>query len=181
MSEFSDQEIEDHVMQEVKVVKQKKAISDKQREARIENLRKGRITRMKNIELKKEASSQKHNPKMQYKVEHENDSESSNDSSTDEELVLTKRRPTRPTSRSEVVKRPSKQHREHYREVDTSRAEIAELKALVMKLAKDKQKKKRHPQNTIINVTPAVTAPVAAKGSDNGDYSEFFKTRILKL
>ncbi len=145
----------------------KKQITDAQRKARLENLRKGRETRAANL-IKKKAKQETKTNGHTYEIL-ESDSDSDNSSSSDEEELILSRKSKKithnPYSEQIVGKGQPK---------DKSN-EIDELKAMVKQLTKDRLKKKSGNKKTIINVqTPSVTP---AK-SNNAD---FYKSKLLEL
>ena len=150
--------------------KSKKQITDAQRKARFENLRKGRETRAANLEKKKtkqETKSKKHTYEVQ---ESSSDSESDiySSSSDEEELVL---------SRKSKVKKPVQKPSKEDRSSKYASDEIAELKATVQKLVKDRLKKKKSvSKKTIINIEGPSSTP--AKSNNAAD---FYKSKLLDL
>jgi hypothetical protein len=182
MSDFSEEEINETINKETKIVKNKKAITDKQRLARLENLRKGRLTRLAKIEENKKLKIdnedvQKQISKVSQKVsiDYESNSSSSESSeSEEEELVLTTRK------KKQVEQHSNKSHRAES-SISNSKNEIQELKNMIMKMSRDKKKPRK--QNTYINIPPStpIVAPTPVNGGSNGSYSDFYKTRILNL
>ena len=148
---------------ETEVVPTKKQISEAQRKARIENLKKGRITRQKNLDAKKSAQAKKESTKS-YKVEQSSsdESDSSDSDSSEDELVIAHKR-----------KKPKK---DKASKPDNSVSnEIKELRELmVASLAK--QKKKKRSTKTIINV-PGYGQPPPKQTNQ----SDFYKTKLLQL
>ena len=147
----------------------KKQITEAQRKARLENLRKGRETRAANLlnkKTKQETKAQGHTYEI---LESDSDSDSDSSSSDEEELVLSRKSKTKkstknPYSEQNVIQTKQKSN------------EIEELKAMVKQLTKERLKKKKSGnKKTIINVqTPSVTP---AK-SNNAD---FYKNKLLEL
>ena len=174
MSNFTDDddEREQIINEEVKVMKENKVISEAQRTARIENLRRGRLTRMKNIELKKQNTQPPVPSKAvrtdRYEVKHETASEDEDESSDSEEYVLSKKRKETPAK-----KRKAKSYEKN---------EIAELKNMILSLANKKKKPRARSSSTIINLPaqPVASVPIPV-AKENGFYSDFYKSRILKL
>lgn len=168
---MSDFEYED----DMDVQPTKKQITDAQRKARIENLRKGRETRAKNVEIRK-AKQMKASQKQKYEVresESESESETESDSSdSEEELVLkrksNKRSRSTPYEAKHVKSIPEKPHKS---------SEIDELKAMVAALAKQQLKKKKlRTKKTIINVSTPTPAP-----APNNKAADFYKNKLLEL
>jgi hypothetical protein len=160
---MSDYEYED----EVDAKPTKKQITEAQRMARIENLRKGRETRAKNAEMRK-TKQMKANSKQKYEVresESETESESKSDSSDSEaELVLKHK------SKSSKLKGGKSAEPKRSNEID-------ELKAMVAALAKQQLKKKKsRTKKTIINVSTPSPAPV-----QNNKAADFYKSKLLQL
>ena len=148
----------------------KKQITDAQRKARLENLRKGRETRAANL-LKKKTKQETKSKEHTYEiVESDSDSDSDSSSSDEEELVLSRKPKTKKSTHNpyneQIVGKPNK---------DKSN-EIEELKAMVKQLTKERLKKKKSGnKKTIINVqTPFVTP---AKSNN----AEFYKSKLLEL
>ena len=167
MSDVEYSDVNDQVQDHIKGAEKKKMITDAQRSARVENLRKGRLTRMANLAKKKEGLALKKNTKS-YKVKQYSSSESSESESGDEELVITKKH-----KKGKIPE--AKPERVHKSGDNQTRQEIAELKELVLKLHK-KNKRKRETQSTVINLPQTAPAPVVDDG-----YSQIYKSRILKL
>jgi len=145
---------------EVDVKPTKKQMTEAQRKARLENLRKGRQARAENVN-KKKAKLDKQSKTQSYEVrESDSDSDSDSDSeSSEEELVL--------AHKSKVNKSKSK----------SKTSEIDELKAMVAQLAKDRlRKKKTRTKKTIINVQTPSAAPV-----QNNKAADFYKSKLLDL
>ena len=148
----------------------KKQITDAQRKARLENLRKGRETRAANL-MKKKAKQETKSKEHTYEIL-ESDSDSDISSSSDEEeLVLSRKSKTKKTIqnpyREKNVADMLSKHKSN---------EIEELKAMVKQLTKERLKKKKSGnKKTIINVqTPSVTP---AKSNN----AEFYKSKLLEL
>jgi len=166
MSEY-DSEIETQETQET-VPKTKKQISDAQRSARIENLKRGRETRLANVAKKKAKAART----QKYEVQESSESDDSDSSSDEEELVLKSRKKVRP-SVSAITTKASKSGRGR----DSSSSihdEVSQLKDMILALAKQKKKKKAH--KTVINI-PAQQAPQQPTNSA----SDYYKTKLLKL
>jgi hypothetical protein len=153
----------------------KKQITDAQRKARIENLRKGRETRAKNVEMKK-AKQMKASQKQQYEVrESDSDSESETESdSSDSEIELEiTRKPKAKPSKAIKSTRYEKPHRSS--EIDELKAEIkAEMAAL---LKQQRKKKNSRTKKTIINVA----APTPVQTQSNNPKADFYKSKLLEL
>ena len=154
--------------------KSKKQITDAQRKARLENLRKGRETRAANLEKKKtkqESRSKSHTYEiLQSSSDSESDINSS--SSDEEELVLSRKSKVKPSKREPVREERggsgSSKHKSN---------EIEELKAMVKQLTKERLKKKKSvSKKTIINVQGPSAAP--AKSNNAAD---FYKSKLLDL
>jgi hypothetical protein len=159
-----DSDTEGIVEEHMTAAKKTKQITDAQRKARLENLRKGRLTRKANMEKKKAEQEAKKNTKS-VKLKHYSSSDSDSDSSS-EELMLSQKKHRK--VREETPPRRSKPDRAD---------EIAELRKIVLKLKNDKKKhKQRH--DTVVNVQ---TVPTPAAKADNSSYSDYYKTRILKI
>lgn len=167
MSDIEYSDVQEEVQEHIAGAKKKRTITDAQRSARIENLKRGRLTRMANIAKKKEAQALKKKTKS-YEVKQYTSSESSDSDSSDEELVITKKH--KKVRQVAEVKQEKPRNADHQ-----TRQEIAELRQIVLKLAKTKKKKERSSTSTVINIPQSTAAPV------DDSYSNVYKSRILKL
>jgi len=155
--------------------KSKKQITDAQRKARLENLRKGRETRAANLEKKKTKQESRSKGHTYEILQSSSDSESdiNSSSSDEEELVLSRKSKVSKPSKREPVREErggsgSSKHKSN---------EIEELKAMVKQLTKDRLKKKKSvSKKTIINVQGPSAAP--AKSNNAAD---FYKSKLLEL
>ena len=147
----------------------KKQITDAQRKARLENLRKGRETRAANLIKKKTKQETKANGHTYEILESDTDTDNSS-SSDEEELVLSRKSKTKKS-----IKNPYIEQIVGKGQSNDKSNEIEELKIMVKQLTKERLKKKSGNKKTIINVqTPSVTP---AK-SNNAD---FYKSKLLEL
>ena len=101
-------------------------------------------------------------------MKHETASEDEDESSDSEEYVSSKKRKEIPAK---------KQKTKSY-----EKNEIAELKNMILSLANKKKKPRARSSSTIINLPaqPVASIPIPV-AKDNGFYSDFYKSRILKL
>lgn len=155
-SSQSEQEIE------VEAKPTKKQITEAQRRARLENLRKGRETRLNNLQNKKTKAKEK-KVEIYESSSSESETDTNSDSSEEEIHFVTK------------PKRKNKPDRLDFPKKDTRNDEIAELKAIVAKLAKDKKKKQKS-KKTIINVQAQPQMQTTSNSK-----ADFYKHQILKL
>ncbi len=152
--------------------KSKKQITDAQRKARLENLRKGRETRAANLEKKKTKQESKSKGHTYEILQSSSDSESdiNSSSSDEEELVLSRKSKVKKPKQKpyrEEVDRPSK-HKSN---------EIEELKEMVKQLTKERLKKKKSvSKKTIINLQGPSATPVKSNNA-----ADFYKSKLLEL
>lgn len=131
--------------------KKKLPMSTKQREARLENLRKGREARMKKIEMKKK--------EVQYDVQ-----DSDSDDSIDiDSLVVSKRK---------VGKGKKQKHKEdeHDEDRDSMKKDLAEMRQMMYQLTK-KQTKPRKAGTKIVVLPPTQTK----ESKPNPEYDSYLQ------
>ncbi len=140
--------------------KQRKKITDKQKASRIENLKKGRETRMKKIKEKKESKEN------EYDID--SGSESSDSEVDMDSFILSKK--TKDNSKSSKSLK-SKSKKKDYSETDELRNEIKELRGVMYEIVKKKAKKKpRKEGGTKIVLLPNQNQPKQEKLS-NSEYN----------
>jgi len=142
----------------------RKAITDKQRAARLENLKKGRETRMAKIQAKKA----KKNP-IEYNTGSESESSESDPEIDFDSYVLSRKSKPKKTPEAPASKPPP--------EPDDIRKEMQELREIMFQLAK--QTKKRKPRKEKIVLLPP-QEPVAKK-KVNGKQSPEYSASVQRL
>ena len=157
---MSDSEIPDIQVEEK--IKKKRQMTEAQKQARLDNLKKGQAVRAANI-AKRKRKQEKQAKTQKYSAEEESSSDSDTDTS-DSESSIQEFTISRKTKDKKPVKSKHK----------SNTSEISELKQMILQLAKN-QKKRAPRAKTVINIpsqaTPSGVHPEANK----------YKTRLLEL
>ncbi len=132
--------------------KKKQIITAKQRAARLENLKKGRATRMKKLAEKKK--------EVEYHVE-----DSDSDDSIDiDSLVVSRRKPAK-------EKKQKRKQDESDDDKDSVRKELAEMKQMMQQMSKKRQKPRKQSGGTKIVVLP----PTQSQMKANPEYDSYIQ------